>query len=142
MDGLSEALDQFEKDVKLADSSPCGWTLIDRLKENLEDSGTRNIRVLEREILEERREFAKRKQAEQEQSSKKRSNDSKDVEMVKASKGSRSRPAPLGPCVWCGISGHGYAYCRLLQSDIEAGKAFFNPDTRKWERKTQQSGYV
>ena len=121
LEGFNQALCQFERDLKLADSSAAGWTLVDRLKEDHNDQRSKNIRALEKEILEERR-------------------GTEVTQVDKSAKRGRNGQGSFGPCVWCGLSGHGYAYCRVLQADIEGGRAKFNTQTRKWERVQQPSG--
>ena len=66
---LLENLKSFQEDIKLADSSPAGWALVDRIKENTDSKRSREIRSLEKEILDERKAaYLKRKKRTEDES--------------------------------------------------------------------------
>jgi hypothetical protein len=113
-----EALKTYQKEVVLADNSECGWELVSRLGEGSED---REVKALERKILEERR---TRKRP--------RNDGPKDDNSSAAGKGAGA--SKFGPCVWCNGAGHGYKFCEAWKSDVANGRAVFDTSARKWVR--------
>lgn len=114
-----EAINKYQRDIQLADKSAVGWELVERLGQGPED---RDVRALERKILEERRINKKRKQ------------DEHQGEDIQSPKSQAPGSKLFGPCVWCSGAGHGYKYCRIWKSDVSAGRAIFDSNARKWIR--------
>lgn len=96
LDTCVEALKKYQSQIILADQSEAGWELVDRMGEGAVD---REIKTLEKKILEERR------------SKRKGRDDPEGDQIHQVAKQGRSGARSFGPCIWCGGSGHGYKFC-------------------------------
>ncbi len=124
IDACDEACKLYQADIEIADRSEAGWELVERLGQNQKD---RDIKTIERKIIEERR--AKK---------------SKNVNEKVHNKNATERPAGSGqqygaaksfsPCIWCGAGNHSYKFCYTWKADVEAGKAIYDTNSRKWIR--------
>ena len=124
LDACYEAFLSYEREILLADKSPAGWELINRLGEGREE---KDVRTTERQILEERR---VRKRARY---------DGPKEDPPNTGKGNGGPAKFNGPCVWCGGAGHGYKFCKQWKEDVSHNRAIFDTNTRRWVR-TQSDG--
>ena len=115
-----EAIAKYQKDIVIADGSPCGWELIERISEGPVD---RDVVATERRILEERKAAA---------AAKKRTDERERTEGVQGPSRSAQNPRSFGPCIWCGGQGHGYKHCSVWKADVQSGKAIYDTNARKW----------
>ena len=117
-----EAIDQRIADIKLADQSEAGWTLIDKLGKSRVPS---EIKATETAILTDRR-------------GKKRAYGfPSDIQNFGQNPSPPNfGPGPsvqrFGPCIWCGGQGHGYKTYHAWKDDVAAGRAHFDQNARRW----------
>ena len=111
VNGCLAAIDTYQTQIKLADGSPAGWELVDRL--GLGDA-ERDIKKLEATILEERK-------------NKKKKNGQGN------SSGNNNKGGKGGPCPWCASGQHSdLAHCRLFKSDVDNKRAKFDSSKNEW----------
>ena len=124
IDACEEACKLYQADIELADRSEAGWELVERLGQNQKD---RDIKNTERKILEERK--AKKAKSDHGKVN------NKDATERSAGSGHHYGAAKnFAPCIWCGAGNHSYKFCYTWKADVEAGKAIFDTNSRKWIR--------
>ena len=131
------AIDKYQENLLIADSSPFSWKLVERLHET---PAQREIRLVEASLqLEE----DKRKEREAKKNGGAKQNASNSAQQQSNSGGGNSgggnnnasqpqQQQKRGPCMWCGGGGHFYKLCRIYHKDLEEGRAKFDHEKRMW----------
>ena len=130
IDACDEACKVYQADIVLADRSEAGWELVERLGQDQKD---RDIRNIERKIIEERK--AKKSKNDQP------NYNSKNVDGGSSGSGGQASGAKnWSPCIWCGAGNHSYKFCYIWKADVESGKAVYDTNSRKWVRVQDYGG--
>ena len=130
------AIDKYQENLLIADSSPFSWKLVERLYET---PAQREIRLVEATL---QNEEDKRKEREAKKNGGSKQNSSNPPQQQTSggngggngggNAGQSQQQQKRGPCIWCGGAGHFYKLCRLYEKDLQDGKAKFDDNKRQW----------
>lgn len=129
-----EAISKYQEQIKIADASYYGWETVDRLGES---TSGKEIRSVEAKIQEERR--LKRRYGQNPTNQAEPNNQPSQAHPRQAQPAYQASNRSFGPCAWCSGAGHGYKSCRLFKEDVEAGRAIYDSQQRKWIRVANSS---